>query len=145
MDKKSLREKAEMELQRQIESLAPEVMGTESLEEVKTRVEHLLHEVQVYEQELEVQNQELRDTQTALERSRDRYVDLFDFAPIGYAILDDRGVIRDINLTAAGMRCVPARPNRHHPGAGPAAALFCSGCREENSCSGWGCAGPRRA
>jgi PAS domain S-box-containing protein len=103
METKSLRNKAETELQQKIESLAPEVLSDQSIEDLKAQMEHLLHEVQVYEQELEIQNQELRETQAALEKSRDRYAELFDFAPTGYVTLNDRGVIKDINLAAAGL------------------------------------------
>jgi PAS domain S-box-containing protein len=53
--------------------------------------------------ELETENRKLKEALDAMHESRDRYLNLFDFAPAGYLTLDERGVIREINLTAAGM------------------------------------------
>lgn len=66
-------------------------------------VQRLMHELEVYRIELEMQNEELRKNQGLLEESRDCYVDLYDFAPVGYVTLDDRGRIAAINLTATRM------------------------------------------
>lgn len=63
----------------------------------------LLHEVSVYQEELLVQNEALTQAQAALEETRDRFIELYDFAPTGYLTLDDQGVIVQCNLTAAAL------------------------------------------
>ncbi|WP_295458213.1 ATP-binding protein [uncultured Thiodictyon sp.] len=62
-----------------------------------------VHELQVRQIELELQNRELRAAQQALEESRDRYVDLYDFAPVAYATLTRESRITQMNLTAAAL------------------------------------------
>ncbi|NMG56176.1 putative bifunctional diguanylate cyclase/phosphodiesterase [Aromatoleum aromaticum] len=63
----------------------------------------LVEELRVHQIELEAQNRELIEARRALEDARDRYSDLYDFAPVGYMTLDEHGVILEINLTGARL------------------------------------------
>jgi PAS domain S-box-containing protein len=70
-------------------------------------VQNLVSELEQRRSELEMQNQELLKTQQQLEAYRDRYVDLYDFAPLGYVTLDEEGYVQEINL--AGTRLLEAK------------------------------------
>ena len=63
----------------------------------------VIHELEVHQIELEMQNEELRRTQVQLEESRSRYSDLYDFAPIGYFVFDSNGLILEVNLSGAAL------------------------------------------
>jgi len=63
----------------------------------------LFHELDVHRIELEMQNEELLKTQDELEELLDNYTDLFDYAPIGYLIVQRFGTISGANLTAGTM------------------------------------------
>ena len=69
----------------------------------------LVEELSIYQIELEHQNQELYKSQEEIQQSKDRYLDLFDNAPISYLIVDANGVIKDINQTA----CLLFESNKH--------------------------------
>jgi len=75
--------------------------NVETLSPEETR--QMLHELQVHQIELEMQNEELRQTQAKLDVSRARYFDLYDLAPAGYFTLSEKGLILEVNLTAATM------------------------------------------
>lgn len=63
----------------------------------------LLHELQVHQIELEMQNAELRQARDEAEKALAEYADLYDFAPIGYLTIDRAGTIRGANLTFASL------------------------------------------
>lgn len=63
----------------------------------------LLYELQIHQIELEMQNESLRQALVELEESRDRYVDLYEFAPAGYFTLGSLGTIEAVNLTGAAQ------------------------------------------
>jgi PAS domain S-box-containing protein len=75
----------------------------------------LVHELEVHQIELEMQNEEMRCAQAQAEAALDKYTDLFDFAPLGYFELAEGGVIRAANLAGAALvglersRVVPRR------------------------------------
>ena len=63
----------------------------------------LLHELQVHQIELEMQNDELRRSQGDLELSRARYFDLYDLAPVGHCSVNLAGQVTEANLTLATL------------------------------------------
>lgn len=63
----------------------------------------LIHDLEVHQTELEMQNQQLREAQGMLEESRARYADLYDFAPVAYCTFDKSGCVSEINLTGAAL------------------------------------------
>ncbi|HSA46606.1 MAG TPA: ATP-binding protein [Candidatus Competibacteraceae bacterium] len=69
----------------------------------------LVHELQVHQIELEIQNEELRRLMADLEQSRNQFFRLFHRAPIGYVVLDEVGLIHKVNETF----CQMVRQSRH--------------------------------
>ena len=65
--------------------------------------QHLLHDLQVHQIELEMQNEELRRTQAELDTSRSQHLDFYDLAPVGYCTLSESGLILQANLNTITM------------------------------------------
>src|ERR1041385_8229582 len=70
---------------------------------VEQQLQEVIHELRVHQEEIRVQNDQLIDAQRSLEQSRDRYANLYDFAPISYVTLDRNGVVLEINLTGCKL------------------------------------------
>lgn len=70
-------------------------------------VDELIHELEVHQIELEIQNENLLKTHEALEESRMDYYELYDFAPVGYLTLDKSGIILRANLTVTEILGIP--------------------------------------
>ena len=78
----------------------------------------LMHELRVHQIELEMQNEELRRVNQEAEQQRRRYQNLYDFAPVGYFTLNDRGTILELNLTGASLLGAPRDVLIHRSFAG---------------------------
>jgi len=91
----SLRRRAEARLQSQTDPAATEESAVDR--------QGLLHELQVHQIELEMQNEELRCSQAKLEAAQAHYFELFDLAPVGYLTLSFQGLILEANLAAAEL------------------------------------------
>ncbi len=92
LDVQSLREEAERRFAEK-EGSARNLSAVDALS--------LQHELGVHQIELELQNEDLRRTRDELEAAREKYFDLYDLAPVGYAVLNDVGLIQEANLTLA--------------------------------------------
>jgi PAS domain-containing protein len=94
-DNQLLRLKAEEKLKEQRKKVGIKIMESDT--------KKLLHELQVHQIELEMQNEELRQANDTAEKALKKYTMLYDFAPMGYFTLDSDGTICDLNFTGAEM------------------------------------------
>jgi PAS domain S-box-containing protein len=92
-------------------AMLPEVLHAMSPEEIQ----HTVHELQVHQIELEMQNENLRLAYVELDALRARYFDLYDLAPVGYVTVSEKGLILEANLTAATMLDVLRSALVNHP------------------------------
>lgn len=93
MNRNGLRHEAEARVAQS--GASPEIPATD--------LKNLVFELQVHQEELIVQNEELRRTHLDLQTQKYLYTDLYDFAPVGYLTLESNGLIVGANLMAASM------------------------------------------
>ncbi len=86
-------------LRKKAEKIIEQRKNTHSAFEKGDNIEKVLEELSVYQIELEIQNEELRQQQERIQESKKQYQDLFDNAPVGYVIIDKDFVIRNCNKT----------------------------------------------
>jgi len=96
-DGSELRHRAEKQMQ-------TEPAGPEEIDGMSTKdMAKMIHELRVHQIELKMQNEELRRIQEELEEARDRYSHLYDFAPVGYLTVNEKGIVEGANLTFATL------------------------------------------
>jgi two-component system cell cycle sensor histidine kinase/response regulator CckA len=91
------------ELRRRAEERLREQHPERGQARTEADTQRLVHELEVHQIELEMQNEELRKARDEMEAGLERYSDLYDFAPVGYLTLDREGTIKEANLTAASL------------------------------------------
>ena len=91
-----LRRNAEALSQNILSDIKPQYLPPEKIQEI-------LHELEVHEIELMLQNENLLKTQHELEVSRSRYFDLYELAPVGYFYISEKGLILEANLAGANL------------------------------------------
>jgi len=91
--------KTSREIQQSFEKSESQLPCPSAIDGMPRSVEELLREIQLYQFQLEIQSEEIRQARLELEASRERYADFYDFSPVGYITLDGDAVIKEINRT----------------------------------------------
>lgn len=93
-----------VEFRKSLRTEAESMVASLSVEANSARpAEVLMHELLIHKIELELQNEELRNARASLEDALDRYVDLYEFAPVAYITINREGLIDEINLTGSTL------------------------------------------
>jgi len=88
-------------LRRKAEELLETMQQKEIVAKEEADLKKLVHELQVHQIELEMQNDELRHAYDTAEEALKKYTMLFDLSPMGYITLNSDGGISELNFTAA--------------------------------------------
>jgi PAS domain S-box-containing protein len=98
-DKKRSAVQLRRHAEERLDTMGPKAQPPRTEEETPRQV----HELQVHQIELEMQNEELRQVRGALELSLNKFSELYDFAPVGYITIDAHGAIGEVNLKGAHL------------------------------------------
>ncbi|HXH73644.1 MAG TPA: PAS domain-containing sensor histidine kinase [Bacteriovoracaceae bacterium] len=86
-----------------VDELTTRIMLEKKLKREANERTLLIHELEMHQLELEIQNRELLESHKQIEESRNKYAELYDLSPAGHITLDHKGRIVEINLTAAKL------------------------------------------
>lgn len=98
------------DLRRRAEERLSTLVTAAGRTQTENETQSLLHELQVHQIELEMQNAELHQARDNLEKMLEKYTDLYDFAPVGYFTIARDGVIHAVNLRGAALLGVERTP-----------------------------------
>jgi len=98
MDKSEIRRQAEEKIRKKMVQTSTDLQSMSPEE-----IHRLVFELQVYQAELEIQNEELRRSEEARNKTRASYYDLYNQAPVGYVTVTREGLILEANATAAAL------------------------------------------
>lgn len=98
ISKESIRKRAEERINSKNTRLSKQLEKL-SIDEVQK----IVHDLEVYQIELEIQNEELLATEAELEKAKKRYFDLYQMAPISYCTLNQAGLIQEVNFATSTL------------------------------------------
>src|SRR5262249_46965906 len=87
--------------------LVSELLELRRVVQGESDLRDLIEDLQAHQEELRQHQEELRAARIELETSRDRYAELFDFAPTAFLTLDLQGVVRESNLATSQLLGLP--------------------------------------
>ena len=118
MTEKNTRSGQATDLRRRAEEIVRQkaTQSPKNLEAISSKeMLHTIHELEVHQIELNVQNEELRLKQAELDAAGARYFDFYDLAPVGYVTVSEMKLILEANLTTASMLGVMRSDLLKHP------------------------------
>ncbi len=101
--KKNITKTNAARLRQKAEELLKNKLPETNLHLSQTELLKLIHELEVHQIELELQNKELMQARSLAQEAAEKYLELYDFAPIGYLTLSKEGEILEINLAGSQM------------------------------------------